>query len=74
MFLIFVLNRPDVWPVDDLGFREGLNPAFKLAERPTASRQRFGRPMAALSITGNVVTLARPCSSRESQKTAPPAE
>src|SRR5690349_8150916 len=36
MFLIFVLNRPDVWPVDDLGLREGAKVAFKLPQRPTA--------------------------------------
>jgi DNA-3-methyladenine glycosylase II len=38
MFLIFVLNRPDVLPVDDLGLREGAKVAFKLKERPTASQ------------------------------------
>jgi len=36
MFLIFVLNRPDVWPVDDLGLREGVRGSFDLAERPGA--------------------------------------
>ena len=36
MFLIFVLNRQDVWPVDDLGVREGVKVALKLKERPTA--------------------------------------
>jgi len=36
MFLIFVLNRPDVWPVDDLGVREGLKVAYGLRERPDA--------------------------------------
>ncbi|MGH7176659.1 MAG: DNA-3-methyladenine glycosylase family protein, partial [Tepidisphaeraceae bacterium] len=35
MFLIFVLNRPDVWPVDDLGLREAARLAWKLKERPT---------------------------------------
>lgn len=34
MFLIFVLNRPDVWPVDDLGLREAYRIAYKLRERP----------------------------------------
>jgi DNA-3-methyladenine glycosylase II len=34
MFLIFVLNRPDVWPVDDLGLREAYRIAYKLDERP----------------------------------------
>jgi len=34
MFLIFVLNRPDVLPVDDLGMREGFRDIYDLAERP----------------------------------------
>ena len=34
MFLIFVLNRPDVWPVDDLGVAKGPRIAFKLAQPP----------------------------------------
>ncbi len=40
MFLIFVLNRPDVWPVDDLGLREGVKVALKLPERPSAKELR----------------------------------
>src|SRR5687767_5060852 len=36
MFLIFVLNRPDVLPVDDLGLREGARRFYDLAERPDA--------------------------------------
>lgn len=36
MFLIFVLNRPDLWPVDDLGLREGIRRLHKLTDRPTA--------------------------------------
>ncbi|MCC6238794.1 MAG: DNA-3-methyladenine glycosylase 2 family protein [Phycisphaerales bacterium] len=35
MFLIFVLNRPDVLPVDDLGLRDGVRRVFTLDERPT---------------------------------------
>lgn len=34
MFLIFVLNRPDIWPVDDLGLQEGLRVVFELPKRP----------------------------------------
>ena len=34
MFLIFVLNRPDVLPVDDLGLQEGVRDVFNLPERP----------------------------------------
>lgn len=40
MFLIFVLNRPDVWPIDDLGLREGAKVAFKLPQRPGAKELR----------------------------------
>jgi DNA-3-methyladenine glycosylase II len=36
MFLMFVLNRPDVLPVDDLGLREGARDVFGLGARPTA--------------------------------------
>jgi 3-methyladenine DNA glycosylase/8-oxoguanine DNA glycosylase len=36
MFLIFVLNRPDVLPVDDLGVRKGLQALYGLAEVPRA--------------------------------------
>ncbi len=35
MFLIFVLNRPDVLPVDDLGLRIGAAKVLGLDERPT---------------------------------------
>lgn len=34
MFLIFVLNRPDVWPVDDLGLAEAVKVAYDLPARP----------------------------------------
>jgi len=36
MFLIFVLNRPDLWPVDDLGLREAVKRLHKMTDRPTA--------------------------------------
>ena len=36
MFLMFVLNRPDVLPVDDLGVREGVREIYDLPARPTA--------------------------------------
>jgi DNA-3-methyladenine glycosylase II len=35
MILIFALGRPDVLPVDDLGFVEGVRAAYQLAARPT---------------------------------------
>jgi DNA-3-methyladenine glycosylase II len=34
MFLIFVLQRPDVLPVDDLGLQVGMQKLFKLPQRP----------------------------------------
>ena len=36
MFLMFVLNRPDVLPVDDLGLREGVREVYDLPSRPKA--------------------------------------
>lgn len=38
MLLIFALNRPDVWPVDDLGIRESVCRHWprRFKERPTA--------------------------------------
>jgi DNA-3-methyladenine glycosylase II len=45
MFLIFVLNRPDVLPVDDLGIREGIKRFYKLPERPNAKQmQQIAEP------------------------------
>ncbi len=35
MILIFCLARPDVLPVDDLGFLEGVREAYNLPARPT---------------------------------------
>ncbi len=35
MFLMFVLNRPDVLPVDDLGLREAVREVYDLPKRPT---------------------------------------
>ena len=40
MFLMFVLNRPDVLPVDDLGLREAVKQAYKLKDRPKAAALR----------------------------------
>lgn len=36
MFLIFVLNRPDVWPVGDLGVQTAAKKHYHFAELPTA--------------------------------------
>lgn len=38
MFLLFQLGRPDVWPVEDLGVRNGYRIAYELAEMPTAKQ------------------------------------
>jgi DNA-3-methyladenine glycosylase II len=40
MMLIFSLGRPDVLPVDDLGFLEGVREAYNLEKRPTPSELR----------------------------------
>ncbi len=37
MYLIFALRRPDVWPVEDLGVREGFARIKGLARRPAAA-------------------------------------
>jgi DNA-3-methyladenine glycosylase II len=36
MFLLFQLGRPDVWPVDDLGVRNGYRIAYELPAMPSA--------------------------------------
>ena len=36
MFLMFVLNRADVLPVDDLGLRDAVREVYELGHRPTA--------------------------------------
>jgi DNA-3-methyladenine glycosylase II len=38
MFLIFVLNRPDVYPIDDLGLRKGVQRAYGMADLPTVKQ------------------------------------
>jgi DNA-3-methyladenine glycosylase II len=38
MFLIFSLNRPDVLPVDDLGFRKAIKIAYRLRNLPKAEK------------------------------------
>ncbi|MDQ3643501.1 MAG: hypothetical protein M3450_19030, partial [Actinomycetota bacterium] len=43
MFLIFQLNRPDVWPVGDFGVRGGYGRIHELAAPPTpAELARLG--------------------------------
>jgi DNA-3-methyladenine glycosylase II len=38
MFLIFVLNRPDVLPVDDLGLQRAIKSAYRLKHWPKANQ------------------------------------
>ncbi len=40
MCLIFTFGRPDVLPVDDLGFLEGIRTAYQLAARPSKQEVR----------------------------------
>jgi DNA-3-methyladenine glycosylase II len=40
MMLIFSLGRPDVLPVDDLGFVEGVRSAYGLEARPKPKEMR----------------------------------
>jgi DNA-3-methyladenine glycosylase II len=40
MFLMFVLNRADVLPVDDLGLQEKMRIAYGMRSRPTRERMR----------------------------------
>ena len=46
MFLMFQLGRLDVWPVDDLGVRNGYARLFRLATPPTPRElQPLGEPL-----------------------------
>jgi DNA-3-methyladenine glycosylase II len=40
MFLIFNLGRPDVLPIDDLGFRNAVRKVYRMRKPPTAERLR----------------------------------
>ena len=45
MFLIFSLGRPDVLPVDDLGFRAGVRRQYALPDLPRPAELRaLGEP------------------------------
>lgn len=47
MFLLFALNRPDVWPVDDLGLQMAVSEALGLERRPSrAELERVGAGLA----------------------------
>ena len=44
MFLMFTLERPDIWPSGDLGIREGVRLYKKLEERPdVTATEKFGQ-------------------------------
>ena len=38
MFLMFVLNRPDVWPLDDLGLQRAVKLAYNLKQWPKKAK------------------------------------
>lgn len=44
MYLIFSLGRPDVWPVDDLGVRKGMQAILGRPECPTPRELRAEGP------------------------------
>jgi DNA-3-methyladenine glycosylase II len=45
MFLIFRLNRPDIWPVGDLGIVKGVQKLFEMRRRPAPrTMERLARP------------------------------
>jgi DNA-3-methyladenine glycosylase II len=41
MFLMFVLNRTDVLPVDDLGLRDAVREVYELNHRPTGKQMQM---------------------------------
>ena len=60
MFLLFQLHRPDVWPVDDLGVRNGWARIHEMAAPPTPEgADGARRSPAALPEHRSLVLLAR---------------
>ncbi|MDE1851111.1 MAG: DNA-3-methyladenine glycosylase 2 family protein [Candidatus Micrarchaeota archaeon] len=55
MFLLFNLGRADVVPMDDLGFRKGLQKAYKLRGLP--EKERIERISSAWRPYGSIATL-----------------
>lgn len=46
MLLIFCLERPDVWPIDDLGLRKAARNLLELEDLPDAqTMEELGRPL-----------------------------
>ena len=65
MFLLFELRRPDVWPVDDLGVRNGWSLIHELPEMITPRDLRAaGRPSARTAAWSRS-TAGMPCTSPE---------
>jgi 3-methyladenine DNA glycosylase/8-oxoguanine DNA glycosylase len=53
MVLMFTLGRPDVLPVDDYGFRRGLQKAYRLRSMPEAPRiQKIAAPWSPFRSVG----------------------
>ena len=62
MLLMFRLGRPDVLPVGDYGIRKGFGVAFRKREMPLpADCREARRAVAAVSVGGFVVSVARAC-------------
>ena len=61
MILIFRLNRPDVWPIGDLGIVRALERLHRLPQDAVARAPREdGRALAPLPIRRRLVSLAQP--------------
>ena len=71
MFLMFVLNRPDVLPVDDLGLREAVREVYGLAERPTAAELTLlaepWRPYRSVATLVSLAWARHPRTARQAQ-------
>ena len=65
MYLMFELRRLDVWPVDDLGVRQGYGLAWQLDPAPTAEGTRTARrPLPTLPLDRRPLLLGgRPAAS-----------
>jgi DNA-3-methyladenine glycosylase II len=61
MFLIFVLNRTDVLPVDDLGLRQGVQQVYGLRKTPNATKlERIARTWQPYRTLGTWYIWRRP--------------
>lgn len=71
MFLMFELRRLDVWPVDDLGVRQGFGRAFSIDPPPTAGQlqpmgDRFSRTVPSSPATAGKPKPSMPAPTRAS--------